>query len=169
MTPDGPLTLEERATNYETMRHIERVRNLLNDVIRQLLERAERHDQSKLDRPEVEAFTQHTATLATTTYGSPEYDAAKRAMSQALAHHYAHNRHHSEHHRNGIQDMTLIDLLEMLVDWKAASERHNDGNILKSIEINALRFNIGPDIARALQGAPICYTNLVNTLILSLL
>ncbi len=40
----------------------------------------------------------------------------------------------------GIQGMSLIDLLEMLIDWKAATLRHNDGNILKSIEINQKRF-----------------------------
>ena len=38
--------------------------------------------------------------------------------------------------------MTLIDLLEMFCDWKASSLRQNDGNLLKSIEVNADRFNI---------------------------
>jgi len=38
--------------------------------------------------------------------------------------------------------MTLIDVIEMFCDWKCASERHADGDILKSIEINCKRFNI---------------------------
>lgn len=42
--------------------------------------------------------------------------------------------------------MNLIDLLEMFCDWKAASERHNDGNLRKSIEINATRFGMSPDL-----------------------
>jgi len=42
----------------------------------------------------------------------------------------------------GINGMTLIDVIEMFCDWKAASERHADGDILKSIEINGKRFNI---------------------------
>lgn len=41
------LTLEEQATNYATMRHIERVRNLLNVVVVELIKRGEKHDQSK--------------------------------------------------------------------------------------------------------------------------
>lgn len=42
--------------------------------------------------------------------------------------------------------MTLLDLIEMLVDWKASSERHNNGNILKSIEINGNRFGMSPQL-----------------------
>lgn len=33
-----------KATNYETMRHIERVRNLLNRAVVDLLDRAKNHD-----------------------------------------------------------------------------------------------------------------------------
>jgi hypothetical protein len=145
------LTETEKATNFDTMRHIERVRNLLNTFVVALLERGECHDQSKLEPPEVAAFTKHTATLAAMTYGSPEYDAAKRDMGEALAHHYANNRHHPEHFKNGVMDMDLIDLIEMLIDWKAASERHNDGNIRKSIERNADRFNLSPQLVRILE------------------
>ena len=38
--------------------------------------------------------------------------------------------------------MNLVDIVEMLVDWKAASLRHNDGNILKSLESNRTRFGL---------------------------
>ena len=52
--------------------------------------------------------------------------------------------------RAGVHDqhatLGLVDLIEMILDWKAASERHNDGNILKSIEQNAVRFGIGPEV-----------------------
>lgn len=41
---------------------------------------------------------------------------------------------------HGINDMTLIDIVEMLCDWKASTLRHNDGNLLKSIDTNAQRF-----------------------------
>lgn len=145
------LTIEELATNAETFRHIERVRNLLNWAAKELLERGERHDQSKLERPEVEAFTVYTAKLATCTYGSEEYEGYRKAMGPALQHHYANNRHHPEHFKNGVDDMNLLDVLEMLLDWKAASERHNDGNIRKSIERNADRFGLSPQLVRILE------------------
>ena len=69
-------------------------------------------------------------------------------MKTALQHHYAANRHHPEHFTKGIDDMTLIDIIEMLCDWKAASLRQNDGNLLKSIEINAQRFGYDDQLKR---------------------
>lgn len=145
------LTLEEQATNFETMRHIERVRNLLNVIITELINRGELHDQSKLESPEVEAFTSATEKLAATTYGSEEYFVNKKEIDSAIQHHYAKNRHHPEHFKNGIQDMNLLDLIEMFCDWKAASERHNDGNIRKSIEYNAKRFDMSPQLVKIFE------------------
>lgn len=145
------LTLEEQATNFVTMRHIERVRNLINIMVIELLNRGMKHDQSKLEPPEVSGFTKYTPDLSGTSYDSQEYKDNKKLLADALAHHYANNRHHPEHHKRGVDDMNLIDLLEMFVDWKAASERHNDGNIRKSIEINADRFGLSPQLVRILE------------------
>lgn len=141
----------QHATNYVTMRHIERVRNLLNVMVKELLRRGELHDQSKLRSPEVELFTELTPRLAACTYNSPEYNEMKKELDVALKHHYANNRHHPEHFKDGIRDMNLVDLLEMFCDWKAASERHNDGNIRKSIEANAGRFNMSADLVRIFE------------------
>ena len=67
-------------------------------------------------------------------------------MKPALEHHYAVNRHHPEHFTNGVNDMTLIDVVEMFADWKAASERTQNGNLLKSIELNAERFHLSDQL-----------------------
>lgn len=145
------LSQEEKATNYDTFRHIERVRNLLNRCAIEFLKRGELHDQTKMTSPEVELFTEYTDKLATCTYGSETYQGFLKAIKPALDHHYANNRHHPEHHKNGINDMNLIDMIEMLCDWKAASERHNDGNIRKSIEINANRFGMSPQLVKIFE------------------
>ena len=61
-------------------------------------------------------------------------------MGPALQHHYEDNCHHPEHYRNGIHDMNMVDLIEMLCDWRAAIKRyHPDGRnnfdaLLASIE-----------------------------------
>lgn len=144
------LTEKEKATNYETMKHIERVRNLLNYVVEELLKRGEEHDQTKLESPEVEMFAEYTDRLADCTYGSKEYDELRKQLDPALKHHYAKNRHHAEHHENGIDDMNLIDIVELFCDWTAASERHNDGNILKSIQHNRSRYNLSDQLAKIL-------------------
>ena len=142
------MNLKQQATNYETMLHIQRVRNLLNTCVKVLLQRAEDHDQSKLSSPEVELFAEVTDKLKNCTYGSDEYKGYLQQLKPALDHHYAKNRHHPEHFPNGINDMNLLDLVEMFVDWKAASERHADGNLLKSIEHNAERFEMSPQLVK---------------------
>ena len=147
------LTEEQQAVNFETMRHIELVRNLLNRVVVELLERAQKHDQSKLRSPEVELFTEFTEKLRHVTYGGAEYDEFRSAMGPALAHHYANNRHHPEHFKNGINDMNIVDLLEMLCDWKAASTRHNDGNLRRSIEVNGDRFSMSPQLIKIFENS----------------
>ena len=43
-----------------------------------------------------------------------------------------------------------VQLLEMICDWKASSERHADGDILKSIEINQERFGYSDDLKNIL-------------------
>lgn len=40
----------------------------------------------------------------------------------------------------GFDEMCLLDLIEMLADWKAATERHADGDLRRSIDQNAKRF-----------------------------
>jgi len=145
------LTIEQQATNYDTMKHIRYVGILLHKVACELLNRADNHDQSKLASPEVEMFTEMTDKLAACEYGSEEYNDFRKKLDPILQHHYAHNRHHPEHFKDGINDMNLIDLIEMLCDWKASSTRHNTGNIRKSIEINAPRFGINQQLVGILE------------------
>lgn len=145
------LTPEEKATNAETWTHIDLVMRLLANAQIELMRRQFTHDRSKLVPPEVSTFTEYTPKLATSTYGSDEYQQFLQEMKPALNHHYQHNRHHPEHFKNGIEDMTLFDLLEMLIDWYAATKRHHDGNIYRSLEINKERFGISDQLFNILS------------------
>lgn len=124
----------------ETIKHIENVRKYIRLVTDILTTRGVEHDKLKLESPEVDIFTKYTPKLADSTYGSEEYKTFLKEMNVALNHHYDNYRHHPEHFKNGINDMNLIDITEMLCDWKAATLRHNNGDLLNSIEINAKRF-----------------------------
>jgi len=135
----------------DTLKHSRRVDALLLDVIRALQERVTRHDLSKMEPPEKEVFDRVTPRLMKSTYGSDEYKGFLADMGEGLAHHYANNRHHPEHFDAGIDGMTLVDLIEMLVDWKAATERHDDGSLARSIPIQAERFNIAPQLVEVLS------------------
>lgn len=145
------LSLEQKACNFETYEHINKVQYYINVVIKELLDRANVHDQSKLDTPEVELFTELTDKLAGSTFGSAEYNEFKEQLGPALEHHYAKNRHHPEHFKHGVDDMNLLDLIEMFCDWKASSLRHNNGNLLKSIEINGKRFNMNDQLIKIFE------------------
>ena len=118
----------------------------MGQAITELVDRSVRHDLSKTEPPELEIFNEFTPKLKTSTYGSEEYKGFLDAMGEALRHHYAHNRHHPEHFHAGITGMTLMDLIEMLADWKAATERHDDGDLTVSLDIQAERFGIGDQL-----------------------
>jgi hypothetical protein len=80
--------------------------------------------------------------LKSSTYGSKEYSSFLKILAPALKHHYSCHRHHPQFHKHGIADMNLIDLIEMICDWKASSERHDDGNLAASITVNCKRFKL---------------------------
>lgn len=129
-------------SKVDTLLHIKRVAELLTQASMELIRRANMHDNSKLESPEKELFDEYTPKLKDCTYGSDEYKEYLKGLKVALEHHYANNSHHPEHYKNGVDGFDLFDLIEMFFDWKAASERHVNGNIYKSIEINKDRFKL---------------------------
>ncbi len=135
----------------DTLAHSQRVGELMMQLIKELLDRSTCHDRSKTVRPEVEVFDEYTPKLAESTYGSPAYRAYLLGMGEGLAHHYAVNRHHPEHFADGVGGMTLVDLVEMLADWKAATERNADGDLGRSLEINEQRFGVSAQLAQILH------------------
>jgi hypothetical protein len=124
-----------------TILHIARVRELMDDAIHNLKYRSLMHDWTKLEEPEKTAFD-NASVLGTVEYGTPAYDEAKASLGTALEHHYAHNKHHPEHWPDGIYGMSFFDMIEMICDWKAATERMKDGDLAKSFAINKDRFKI---------------------------
>lgn len=134
----------------DTLKHSLRVGELMGQLINELVQRSVKHDLSKTEEPERPLFDIYSPKLKDTTYGSDEYKAFLEGLKPALDHHYAHNRHHPEHHKDGVSGMTLVDLIEMLADWKAATERHNDGSLSRSLEIQQDRFNISDQLNQIL-------------------
>jgi hypothetical protein len=144
----GEVTYDSR---QDTVQHILAVRARIDKARDNLRKRGYRHDRSKLESPEKEVFDVVTPRLKDSTYGSDEYKGFLAEMDPALEHHYAHNSHHPEHYEDGIAGMSLLDLLEMLCDWKAATERHADGSMARSMEVNVPRFGISEQLERVLE------------------
>jgi len=142
------MTEEEYA--IETTAHCNRVRKFIESMIADLAKRANCHDGSKFGDPERAGLMEFTPLLKGSTYGSDEYKGFLKGLKPVLDHHYAENRHHPEHFENGIRGMTLIDLVEMFCDWRAAVERHANGDIVQSININQKRFGYSDDLKQIL-------------------
>lgn len=141
----------------ETRKHQQEVQKLLISFAMILLNRAMVHDDSKLLTPEREIFIEYTTKLKTSTYGSEKYKTFLKEMKPALDHHYANNKHHPEFNtincfdggmESPVTAMDLFDIVEMLCDWLAATKRHADGDIGKSIQINEKRFNIDRQLSQ---------------------
>lgn len=135
----------------DTRDHIAKVFDRIDEITVLLRDRAFRHDASKLVEPEKSGYDQLTIRLKDCVYGSDAYRAALEEARETIAHHYAENSHHPEHNPNGIAGMSLLDLVEMLADWKAASERTRQGSIAQSLKHNKDRFGIDAQLAQVLE------------------
>jgi hypothetical protein len=140
-------------STQDTLDHISKVQARIAEIQANLDDRAALHDASKLKEPEKSGFDVLSGQLASLVYGSPEYRAALKEGKPTIEHHYRHplNLHHPEHWPNGINDMSLIDIVEMLCDWKAASERTKQGSIAASLTHNKERFVIDDQLAAILE------------------
>ncbi len=136
-------------SNIKTTEHKVRVLFNIIDLINaldypdkwKLYKRGLIHDFSKYRWTEASLLARVIFKLKGSTYGSKEYKETLKFLKPMTDSHYKKNRHHPEYHKNGIKDMTEIDKLEMIADWQAATQRHGNGDLFKSIEINQSRFN----------------------------
>lgn len=121
--------------------HKRRVGGYLQKVANALFQRAVVHDNSKFSPEEYEPYEEAFPELQKYAYGTEEFKAALRKIKPAINHHYKNNSHHPEYYEAGISQMDLLDLIEMVCDWKAASER-SQKDIFTGLEMNRERFKI---------------------------
>lgn len=145
----SPAQLDDEYVQ-DTQQHIELVRLFIGQVTTELEVRGDVHDASKFAEPERSIFSAGTSRRDSVEYGSEDYRKHMKTVEVALAHHYANNRHHPEHHEDGIIGMNLVDLIEMLCDWMAASMRDAKGDpnqVHHCIIVNQERFGYPDEMA----------------------
>jgi hypothetical protein len=123
------LAFYERRTNE----HIERVRRCLTllaevtDYGEELIERARTHDASKFDPderiPYVWLTEYHRCRRNGESFAYPSGMAER--VKRAIHHHVCSNRHHPEFHADP-NDMTDVDLIEMVCDWTAMAQEFGE-------------------------------------------
>ena len=126
--------------HYETTKHKWWVFYYISKFCLKLFKRAILHDFSKYNYKQSKLFSENVHKLKKMTYASEEYKETLERLKPALDHHYKLNPHHPEHYEKGFEDMLGVDRIEMIIDWLAATKRHEDGDINKSIDANQLRF-----------------------------
>jgi hypothetical protein len=127
----------DRENLIRTLDHRERVGHLIRIFVNEMMKRAIEHDRSKFEEPEFSEFAKYVPELEGLEYGSDEYQKnLNKLRSPALDSHYSNNDHHTEHFEEGVEGMDLFQICEMFLDWIAAGERHEDGDIHESIEIH---------------------------------
>jgi hypothetical protein len=109
-------------------------------IINQLLLRMLTHDRTKIEAEELDAYAEIVPGFKNFTYGTQEHKDHGAKLGPAWDHHVQHNKHHPEHFEAGLRGMTLIDLIEMVCDWRAASMRGGTFDYDKSIEQFSNRF-----------------------------
>ena len=118
-----------------TREHIERVRKCLSllaaerECGTELLERAQVHDASKFGPeervPYIWLTEYHRCRWRNLPFSYP--DGMEEAVNRAIQHHLTSNRHHPEFHADP-NEMTDVDLIEMVCDWTAMSLEFNQDN-----------------------------------------
>jgi hypothetical protein len=131
------------------LRHIMTVQVLLRKVARLLLERADQHDLSKLAADELGGMIEIDRIADKKGLNSPEYMAA--LSGPAIQLHRSRHSHHPEYHADGVEDMSLLDLVEMVCDWKAANMLRGHPEWRESVEMMADRLDL-----------PSCYVLMIN-------
>jgi hypothetical protein len=77
-------------------------------------------------------------------------DSGRRYCQECCRHGMIYEAHLVAETDKGLHGMSLLDILEMLCDWKAATLRHHDGDIRRSIEINQGRFGYSDELKQIL-------------------
>jgi len=139
------------ATKY--MRLVVEHKRLVGENMRRVatawFQRAVEHDNSKFGDGEFAEYARQQPMYSKARYGTPEYEACMQAIKPAIEHHYQANSHHPEHFPNGVNDMNLLDVLEMVCDWMAAAKRV-PGDTLK-LDAMRQRFNIDEQLFSIIQ------------------
>jgi len=135
----------------DTLLHISEVKENLEEFASELRKRGEAHDRTKLQQLEFNGFVSTREKFKKANYGSHEYQECIELTKPAVEHHYKNNRHHTGFHKNGINDMNLVDIVEMVADWKAAARRSPDKKLIDTLDYAKKKYEIDDQLFKIIQ------------------
>lgn len=132
---------DEVATLRTIVAHRAFVSSYLNRFADAMNVRALEHDLSKLLVEEFDGFVSINKIAREHPYGSEEYRAALKDNA-VIDLHFFRNRHHPEFHDAQVAGMGLLDIIEMVCDWKAAGEVYGMTSFRDALQIQVERFGL---------------------------
>lgn len=130
----------------DVIMHVSEVTENLSQIRSDLEQRGIAHDRSKFEPFEFDAFVSTRPKFKKANYGTPEYQECVDLIKPSIDHHYAVNRHHTGFHEQGFAGMNLLDILEMLADWKAAARRSPSQSFAESLPKAYAKYGISKDM-----------------------
>lgn len=153
--------MEQIETEEYIKGHISRVRRHINTFIQLLIRRAEKHDKSKLEEPEL-SWWKEMDKEPRYPYGSEEYKQKIKRWDKVFKHHYKYNRHHPEHYEYGVSEMTLIDIVEMMCDWLGYKDTTTVTEALKVCDEQMARYDISEELRQIIFNTLLRYYSLMG-------
>lgn len=129
------------------IRHRDSVRLNVKLLTDELSTRALAHDLSKLAVDEVEGFARINSAAREHAYGSAEYKASmdsEKGPGGCIALHFSRNSHHPEFHASP-RSMGFLDIIEMVLDWKAAADTYGKQSLREGMVHHRARFDFAPE------------------------
>lgn len=153
--------MEQIETEEYIKGHISRVRRHINTFIQLLIRRAENHDKSKLEEPEL-SWWKEMDKEPRYPYGSEEYKQKIKRWNKVFKHHYQYNRHHPEYYEYGVSEMTLIDIVEMMCDWLGYKDTTTVTEALKVCDEQMARYDISEELRQIIFNTLLRYYSLMG-------
>lgn len=143
-------------TREYVLKHIRSVRAKLYVILNEISKRVLQHDKSKLEYPEYNLWCKMDEEPRY-KYGTKEYFDKIERNKHVFNLHYKHNTHHPEHYVNGILDMDLVDVLEMLIDWISYKDKIRISEAIELIEQQSRRYGLSEEFECVLKNTLINY------------
>ncbi len=110
--------------------HRLRVSNEISTVCDHLLQRANDHDNDKLDNKEIyEIYNEFFPELKKLKFGSDEYKKFEQAHFKNAHKLHAQNRHHYYSKYNQCDNINLFDILEAIIDIRQSQKQYSNYEI----------------------------------------
>lgn len=110
------------------------------ELATQLLVRGSEHDNSKFDKDEFRKMSMILKKESSVSFTNPSTQLSPEE-EKAIKYHWSHNRHHPEYFDNPSEEMTELDILEMVCDWFSRSLQFNTDFIPFILERQENRFH----------------------------